>query len=804
MKKPFTIYIAVISICLVCSLKFSNACGPSLMNDEVRIAVFANSLDEQRSMSPFYYSESYLNGYKADPTGVDYKRNCDEWISFGKNSFIKKDVYSIQYQTDPDYFFKIIEDKSYSEHRENTFIQWLLKKENKAALEYMKLAKKIEETQFGEDDPWREKAPTQFDRMQALLEEVLKKLKSEKNEFLKQRYAFQAVKLAHYGNGLTNIEAMKIYHDVIEKSNSVILGWAQLYIGLMQDNDGERLRYMLKAYENSEEKKVFCYQNISRAELDSIIANTKDNQEKETAIAMRSSKNFGRGLSQLKEINAINPNSKYIPFLLTREINKLENWIWTTQMTGFETYSPEAREEYDFDYDTPQKEIDQFVAKNLQKDLRYAAEVRTFLENQLSAKNKNTDFIKLSVAHLYNLTNEHQKALEVCETIAKQKTPQLEQQRNIEMLISIAYSKDITTEENKQLMMPYIKYLGEEKYWKGGDINYNVYYDWNGYEFEKAEFSDGTLLLLSKRYQALGDIVTSGLLLLKSNITVNQYIGWCWNDGDSNAVNYRQFGYFDKHASPDDMEHLIELKHKKNKTAFEQFISPKQWAKDDAYRDVKGTMYLREKQYHKALNEFAKMNPDFWQTHYEYAEYIPKHSITSLNGFAQWDNTPSKEFKQVSKYELIKELVAKQDSTQLKSITNEKRAQLYCEIGNAQFNMTYYGNSWMMTSYGKSTDELYGDRYTSFAFYNFYPLVLKYGKDYYQCQAAMESYHKALEYAVKDETKARCYLALIMCEMHAAKEPNDPKREGYRKLLEKKFGDTEVYKTAIRSCSYYY
>ncbi len=810
MKKPFALYIAVISICLIGSLKFGNACGPSLAVDEVRMAVFSNAWDEHHTMSPFYYSENYLNHYDADPAGVDYQRNCQEWVSFGNNAFSEKDVYLLQYETDSEQFFKFLENPGDNDILKNAHTTWLLMKENKDALEYMKIAKKIEETQFGDDDPWREHASTNQSSMIELQEEVLNKLKTEKNEFLKQRYAFQAVKLGHYCQEQKPEkagEAQKIFHDIIAKSNSVILGWSQMYVGLMQESNSERVRYLIRAYENSEQKKIFCYQNISRASLDSVITNTTDSKEKETALAIRSSKNFGRGLTQLKEITAINPNSKYIPFLLTREINKLENWIWTNKVAGFETYSPEALEEYTFEYDTPQNDIDKFVAKNLQKDLHYAVEVRTFLENSLLTAKNNNDFVKLSIAHLYNLKSEHEKALEICETIAKQKQPQLEKQRNIETLISIAYSKDVTEEANKQLILPYIKQLGQSDYWNTHSQNedYGDQYDqWRAYSFEKSQWSNGTLLLLSKRYQTLGDIVTAGLLRSKSNSPVNQYIGWSWEDTDSNSVNYKQFGYFDKYADTGDIDNLIKLKHKKNKTAFEQFISLGTWAKDDTYRDLKGTIYLRRRNYRKAMEEFAKISPDFWQTNYEYAEYLPTQSITSMNSVASWDNTVGKNFTLVSKYELIKELVEKQDSTQMSGISNENRARLYCEIGNAQFNMTRQGNAWMMMSYGKNINELTDERSWSYAYYDFYPQSIKCGKDYYKCQAAIESYNKALEYAKKDETKARCYIALIMCEMNATNDISNPKSNQYRKLLNKKFDNTEVYQKAYHSCSYYY
>ncbi len=92
-------------------------------------------------------------------------------------------------------------------------------------------------------------------------------------------------------------------------------------------------------------------------------------------------------------------------------------------------------------------------------------------------------------------------------------------------------------------------------------------------------------ILLSHCFEKKGNTVIAGLLYNKANITINRYDG-----GYRDSVFYRNIAYFDRAANPADIDTLLALKHKKNKTPFEQILSPRLWGSDDQYNDLKGTI----------------------------------------------------------------------------------------------------------------------------------------------------------------------------------------------------------------------
>ena len=138
--------------------------------------------------------------------------------------------------------------------------------------------------------------------------------------------------------------------------------------------------------------------------------------------------------------------------------------------------------------------------------------------------------------------------------------------------------------------------------------------------------------------------------------------------------------------------------------------------------------------------------------------------------------------------------------------TTQNRAENYFLLANAYYNLTYFGNSWMIIDFYRS----YYDNY--------------YDPNYLDCSKAEEYYLKAMTVSNKKEFKAKCLFMAAKCEQNRFYidkeifksrdyyysydyESNAKiKKENYRmyfKNLKDEYSKTEFYKQALKECKYF-
>lgn len=270
-------------------------------------------------------------------------------------------------------------------------------------------------------------------------------------------------------------------------------------------------------------------------------------------------------------------------------------------------------------------------------------------------------------------------------------------------------------------------------------------------------------------------------------------------------MNYKQIAFWDRYASPQELEALIAFKDKQHKTAFEQYISPEQWPDAQVYKDLIGTKYMRMERYHDALQVFKSMDQEFWNDNYYYADYLPYTGISDLGTYAPWDKSRVKQYKRTSKTEIVADIVAIVDQLNKPGLSEEQKARYYIQLGNCKLNMTKNGLFWMMLSYGNFGQENRGNS-GNFYTYTFYPNTIAYGDNYYGAQSALEAYDQVLKLSKHKEQLASVYLykelALVLSD-HVFGNKYDEKRTRTENvnMLRKYFAHTKAYEAATSYCA---
>ncbi len=822
MKKRFRQYLISISILVLVGYPRTAAwsCVWDLGLDGTMFRLFQSSLHGKPDLESFYYTEHFM-GYSQDTTDEDNHINCKEWQRFTKGKATEQDIYKIQYDVSASDFIFAYNTNSWGKLEDNTFIKWLRK--NRNAMDYFVFAKQVEGTQYEFTPNWDVpvKARRTYD---SLVNIGLDKCASRLPEFLIERYAFQSVKMMfykeYYSHRDTDISAnpiadnkplIKCYETYLKGSKSIVADWGMLFYSFAFADRTKRALYLIKTFDRCESKKKVVYNHLLASTAADIPTAGLSDKTVAAIKAFQAIKTEGRALPLIKDVYYADPESHYMKLLVCREINKIEDWVLSPEVLGFT--SGMERSEYEQQNQNSDTTYAYYALHNLEKDKAYAGELRRLLMEVVNSNVSYKNFLKLAIVHLYHIEGNYLSAGGELATIPHFNNPKMEMQRLIEQTMSLIGTQDITS--------PLVQLALEKQFAqleKAGLVDRNnVKHEW--YENEPSRYMLNELyMVLSKQYMAKGDMVRAALCYKKANLQVNEYTGKSMKfiSVDDSDGYYENIDFFDKYATPRDVDKLLDFLSKKDYSKFEKRIMPPVALNKNALLDLKGTLLVRQGKFEEALDVFKQMPNDFWQNTYYFKYYLRKSNITSVGTLLPVKTGNNKNYSIPSKKAIMADIV--QLRQQLKTATNAAdKARICFMLGNSYFNISYYGKDWMVYSYGQSMSEqsLYpgGEYYGSFSFY---PDIAKHNNAYYLCGWARDMYMQALVYTGKNkELTAQCLLMLTLCDKNAVTSIREqkpyltgintngdkpPYLSPFMKKAYKEFAKTTVFERAASEC----
>lgn len=811
---------AVILVMALLPIGRTNGCGINYFRDEYRMAFFNPGLvkdPELHSLHLFYRLSFFYE--TADPAQKDYLRNCQEWVDYlGANVQIQ-DVHKVLYQTSPDSVFTAIETKLLPDYFPgNTFVKALLLPKRAAVLDYLRLIVHAEFTHFADKDPWY-MDETLFDKEQnirSFVQTAKEKVKTLKDPFLVLRYAYQLVVQSRH---LGKAEQCITYCDKffpLDQPGSILMPWAQLHKAEMLDSLDESVYILSKVFDLCESKKYRIHELVDRQSLEQALLLAKTPQEQATIFALLSYKNPGKSFKTLRRVAVLDPNSRYLPQLITREINKLEDWLMTSKVSYFnndDDYSWwESVEAIDYmpveDRGLLMREIP-YLKKNLKKDLLYLRQVRDWIEsilNKVAPQQK--QFLHLAAAHLYYLDHQAEPAQKHLKQIYKPQNESIQLQKDLIELLLVPELKDITRPEVKTAIVS--SFLKIERHASLLENELRIY--------------PKLMLYFSRLYHQKGDIVSAGLLHRRSLSIPNKTYRW-------NTDYYALIRYFDLYASLEDMDGLIELSQKKQRTPFEQMLTAPlntferqiytyNWMYEytdgiatteqvlpsiEQLYDLKGTIAFRQNRLQDALNAFEHLPENYWQNNYEFADHMTHDVFVDAQSFP-WEG---QRLGQCNKVSMVKKMI---ELEQVATQAGPKQAEAAYLLANAYFNATYMGNWWLMYAYdhsyigsGKSVPRMPDEEKI------FHPHSDNFFKVYFELSRAAFYYQKVMQCNPNDELAARATYMLGYCDKYA--KISNEELEGYYigqdvkpyispffTFFHTKYSHTLAYQECLKSC----
>ena len=217
----------------------------------------------------------------------------------------------------------------------NSFARYLRKNKCLETVDYLLFAKACEPF-VTSSDPWKSRAGAES-MMLDLISRGEKEFKAAKSHYIRLRYAYQLIRLAHYSKQYEL--ALELYDNllpVIKNDPSLIEDWIEGHRAGAMMALGDRIKasYIFsRIFEESPSKRSSAYRSFNiktDEEWQQCLQFCKTDEEKATLYALRASFPDSRLLIEMKNIYAYDPASQHLPLLLIQEMKRLEKHLLGT------------------------------------------------------------------------------------------------------------------------------------------------------------------------------------------------------------------------------------------------------------------------------------------------------------------------------------------------------------------------------------------------------------------------------------------------------------------------------------------
>ena len=215
----------------------------------------------------------------------------------------------------------------------------------------------------------------------------------------------------------------------------------------------------------------------------------------------------------------------------------------------------------------------------------------------------------------------------------------------------------------------------------------------------------------------------------------------------------------------------------------------------DDINDLLGTYYLQRGQWETALGVFRRVPAAERDA---YGTYVP--FVQQLNDRVSF--RPPVDAPRYNKVGLLERLLELEDEAR-RTTNDTLAARNFFNIGLAHYNMSYYGYNWRMADYFRSgASGARAARQPSRDFVFPHPAAPLGNKENMNMDRAAYYFERALERAPTREAAARAafFAAKTQRNMHYAAGTPGPRPFTYFALLRDVYADTRFYQEAVREC----
>lgn len=761
--RKFTVFLISCCAAFLGNVIYTLSCGPTPDPYDYYVSFF-NPYTKGKGYEPFYYST--LTSFYGDPTPSEESANVADWRRLTGGKVTARDIRECIYTYPQEQLSAIAAGSTGlpDSVMNNSFARFLLKDKHREAARYLLFAKTCEPA-VNTGDPWS--APVRDNALMADLYSEGETLYGKtKNKYIRDRYAFQLVRLQHYSRQYA--EAAALFDKLFgrkERTSLVYYKSLALKAGaLLHLEDSVQSAYLFsRVFEKAPSLRISCFTSLmwTNTSPEEVYTLCRNNHEKAVVAAIFGLANSAPDVTAIRETYALDPASPALNILLAREMNKVEDTYVSTYLAegqstggliGLRDYSPGDSSKMTIQVKALQALTDSVIA---------------------AGKLEDKDFWQVSSAYLSYILKDFQGAKARLNKAAVKDPEVRDQWEIVNLLVNINGQKTIDSAFESQLLASF-KWL-DAKTPEGGHRDGWWRLPDEQYYFRKI-YRNLLFAVLAPRYHAQGDEIKEALIRSRcDSLHINDY----FVSGET-AVEQVQ----------DDMKsgellRLYSFLHQPVKTPYESYLAgffPQSLNMDR----IIGESYMRVHDFRTARNWFRKVPAN---------EQLASYQVfrPQLQDFGE-DTAEAGYDKAITQYQFCERMIQLQEK-----MKKPAPAKVYYEYASALFNLSYYGRTWYFLKSYRPTWMWYTTGCDGDAFL----------KQYFGCYEAESYYLKAAEASTDKEFKARClFLAARCSQKHTPENADDDKyitalvHNRYFPLLAGSYGQTEFYREALGQCSY--
>lgn len=759
--KRFTIFLSSLLLCFFAETIYVFSCGPEPDPYDYYPNFYNPNISAKQGFEPFYYTGLTSYYGKEEP---EENVNLREWSTFFKEKIKENDLNEFIYgYTRPDlaalYAFidKGTPHKLTGNFMKNELTRYFIDSKDLETLGYLMYAKQCE-AYTGSTDVWTAPVPDSVTMMR-LSRNGVQLYKACKDQRIKERFAFQAIRMAHYSK--TFKQAINLYDSLaapITSSSLIHYKALALKAGalLRTGQPAKSVYHFSHVFENAPSQRTLAYQNTGWAAADpkQVMNLCANNSEKATVAAMYAFRAIDYNPEGLREVYQLDPKSPTLDVLLAREINKLEDGFLYSVLDDQANFLAVVSKPEQTQVLNLQQLIDNMATGGKVKEpalWHISSAYISFMLKDFAGANKRLTYAK---------SNNNRTALQ-------------DQWEIVRLLVAVNEQPKIDKDFEAKLLESF-KWLDTRI-----DTTKKAYYE----RFENNKSIND--LFFSRMYRNLLDYVIAPRYAIQNDPVRKALILMKRDQVDQYSFRYAATGkdFITDSLQTSQLHALYDLKQQKRKTPYEQYLYDNIKLSNNELGEIIAVNYIRQHDFNNAITWFKRSGS---------SSYSQSVFTDQLQDFGYEDADSAK--KGISQLDYAIKMADLEKKMKGKNVDPD----VYYQYATGLFSISYYGHAYQFSVDYRPSTWWYEPAHENSPFL----------KQYFGCYRAEEYYKKAAETSTDKEFKAK---ALFMAARCAQKHmgPNDDgwymtatHENPYFPSLVKDYSNTAFYKEIIGQCGY--
>lgn len=727
----------------------STDCGPgyapfygySFINPQ--IAEFDSDL------APFFlnFTKIHEEFFKTQ-TDIYQLDNANEWRERYCNKATVEDIRYMVYKASRfqlEDLLRAIDEPEGSSYRlgpliaNNTWGQYILRNGCRETVEYLIFAKRCEKHVVAPAESWRQ-TERDIPAMQRLIDEAYETFLRTESDYIKLRYAFQAIRLAHYAKDYhQTLDLVEYYMPKIDNDPSIVEYWIMGHQAGALQALGERPEsaYLYsRVFEKCPGKRESAYRSFridSDEEWQQCLLFCKNDHERANLYVLRANSNNARLIEEMRNIYSYDPQHHALEMLLVRELQQLEKDLLAN------TINPQAAVNARL-HNIPRNYAGERVVE-------LQGLVREWLDEGLLPK---PGLWKLAEGYLEVLAGNFyfaEKTLRDAEKVIDAK-PLKEQLAVFRLVLRILSLDQVGEAEERELANLGRRYKFYEEY----------------PDFPKLINDKLRLLYREQGSGAKAYLMEYSLAQLKTNPDLEI------------------------------IDELIDLCRKEDRTRFEQALVEYEDGTtiEKDLLNTESAFLLGQGRLEAALKVMQEIPELEWDNYGQFNPFVRRFkdcvncllpdTVTTYN-----------------RAELIERILDME--AEARTITNpDQVAAIYFDLGEAFYNMTYFGQAWKATDMFRSSTSAYRVFYDKGRTEFSHPGLPLGNHENFNCNRALRYFDLARRTAQSREIQVAAAYMAAKCERNDYYTKQERRTYDYFGIIETDYQDTEFYNRIIAEC----